>query len=38
MITLPFADVPATNVFFCAIAEAYFSGLTNGGDVITNFV
>ena len=29
-ITLPFTDVPSSNVFFCAIAEAYFSGLTNG--------
>jgi len=29
-ITLPFADVLSGNVFFCAIAEAYFSGLTNG--------
>jgi hypothetical protein len=31
-ITLPFIDVPAANVFFCSIAEAYFSGLTNGTD------
>jgi hypothetical protein len=29
-ITLPFTDVLNTNVFFCSIAEAYFSGLTNG--------
>lgn len=29
-ITLPFTDVPAGNIFFCAIAEAFFSGLTNG--------
>lgn len=29
-ITLPFTDVPAANVFFCSIAEAYFAGLTNG--------
>jgi DNA-binding beta-propeller fold protein YncE len=28
--TLPFTDVAAANVFFCSIAEAYFSGLTNG--------
>lgn len=28
--TLPFTDVPASNPFFCAIAEAYFSSLTNG--------
>ncbi len=27
---LPFTDVPSGNVFFCSIAEAYFSGLTNG--------
>lgn len=30
MIALPFTDVPAANVFFCSIAEAFFSGLTNG--------
>ena len=29
-ITLPFTDVASSNIFFCAIAEAYFSGLTNG--------
>jgi hypothetical protein len=29
-ISLPFTDVPAANIFFCSIAEAYFSGLTNG--------
>ena len=29
MITLPFTDV-AGSMFFCSIAEAYFSGLTNG--------
>jgi hypothetical protein len=29
-ITLPFTDVPASNIFFCAIASAYFTGLTNG--------
>ena len=29
-ITLPFTDVLATNIFFCTIAEAFFSGLTNG--------
>ena len=28
--TLPFTDVAAANVFFCSIAEAFFSGLTNG--------
>jgi hypothetical protein len=27
---LPFTDVPATNIFFCSIAQAYFTGLTNG--------
>lgn len=31
-ITLPFVDVPAGNTFFCSIAEAYFSALTNGTD------
>jgi hypothetical protein len=30
MITLPFTDVPSSNAFFCSIAEAYFSALTNG--------
>jgi uncharacterized protein DUF6923 len=30
LITLPFTDVQSGNIFFCAIAEAYFSGLTNG--------
>lgn len=29
-VTLPFTDVPAANVFFCSIAEAFFAGLTNG--------
>ena len=29
MATLPFTDVMG-NIFFCQIAEAYFSGLTNG--------
>src|SRR5688572_32283505 len=28
-VTLPFTDVQG-NFFFCAIAQAYFSGLTNG--------
>jgi S-layer family protein/putative pyrroloquinoline-quinone-binding quinoprotein len=27
---VPFTDVASNNIFFCAIAEAYFSGLTNG--------
>jgi len=35
MITLPFTDVPAGNVFFCSIAEAYFSALTNGTSMTT---
>lgn len=30
MVTLPFTDVAAGNVFFCSIAEAFFSGLSNG--------
>lgn len=30
MVMLPFTDVAANNIFFCSIAEAYFSGLTNG--------
>ncbi len=29
MVTVPFTDVGG-NFFFCQIAEAYFSGLTNG--------
>src|SRR6185369_1744725 len=33
--TLPFTDVPVDNVFFCAIASAYFSGLTNGTTATT---
>jgi S-layer family protein len=28
--TLPFTDVPGSNIFFCSIAEAFFAGLTNG--------
>lgn len=28
--TLPFTDVSSSNIFFCAIAEAFFSALTNG--------
>jgi YVTN family beta-propeller protein len=35
MLTLPFSDVPAANLFFCAIAQAYFSGLTNGTTATT---
>src|SRR5258706_7783658 len=30
--TLPFTDVLGGNIFFCSIAEAYFSALTNGTD------
>jgi hypothetical protein len=35
MIALPFTDVPSSNVFFCSIAEAYFSGLSNGTTATT---
>jgi hypothetical protein len=31
MVTVPFTDV-AGSIFFCTIAEAFFSGLTNGTD------
>ena len=34
-ITLPFTDVPSSNIFFCAIASAYFSGLTAGTSATT---
>jgi hypothetical protein len=34
-VTLPFIDVPATNLFFCSIAQAYFTGLTNGATPTT---
>ena len=34
-ITLPFLDVPSGNIFFCSIAEALFSGLTNGTSATT---
>ena len=33
-LTLPFTDVPG-NGFFCAIAQAYFTGLTNGTSATT---
>lgn len=33
-VTLPFTDV-LSNAFFCPIAEAYFSGLTNGTSATT---
>ncbi len=35
MITLPFTDVPSANIFFCSIASAYFTGLTNGTSATT---
>jgi DNA-binding beta-propeller fold protein YncE len=34
-LSLPFNDVPGANAFFCAIAEAYFTGLTNGTTATT---
>lgn len=34
-ITLPFTDVAPGNVFFCSIAEAFFSGLSNGTSATT---
>jgi S-layer family protein len=34
-VTLPFTDVPAANIFFCSIAEAFFAGLTNGTSATT---
>jgi YVTN family beta-propeller protein len=34
MTTVPFTDVMG-NIFFCSIAEAYFSGLTNGTTPVT---
>jgi hypothetical protein len=33
--TLPFTDVSAGNIFFCSIAQAYFTGLTNGTTATT---
>lgn len=33
--TLPFTDVQSSNIFFCSIAEAFFSGLTNGTSTTT---
>jgi hypothetical protein len=35
MITIPFDDVLSGNIFFCSIAEAFFSGLTNGTSATT---
>jgi YVTN family beta-propeller protein len=34
-ITLPFTDVLGSDIFFCSIAEAYVSGLTNGTTATT---
>ena len=34
MTTVPFTDV-GSSIFFCSIAEAYFSGLTNGTSATT---
>ena len=34
-VTTPFTDVANTNLFFCSIAAAYFSGLTNGTSATT---
>ena len=34
-ITIPFTDVPSSNIFFCSIAAAYFSGLANGTTTTT---
>lgn len=33
--TLPFTDVPSGNIFFCAIASAYFAGLMDGTSTTT---
>ena len=35
MTTLPFTDVQGSNIFFCSIAQAYFTGLTNGTTATT---
>lgn len=34
-ITIPFTDVASSNIFFCSIAAAYFSGLANGTSATT---
>jgi hypothetical protein len=34
-VTIPFTDVPGNSAFLCAIAAAYFSGLTNGTTATT---
>ena len=33
--TIPFTDVSSSNMFFCAIAQAYFTGLSNGTSATT---
>ena len=33
--TIPFTDVSSSNIFFCAIAQAYFTGLSNGTSATT---
>jgi hypothetical protein len=35
MLTLPFIDVPGNNIFFCVIAQAFYTGLTNGTSATT---
>ena len=34
-LTLPFTDVPGSNIFFCSIAQAFFTGLTAGTSATT---
>ncbi|HSE98419.1 MAG TPA: hypothetical protein VLD57_09165 [Blastocatellia bacterium] len=34
-VTIPFTDVAPSNIFFCSIASAFFSGLTNGTSATT---
>lgn len=34
-VNIPFNDVASNNIFFCAIASAYVSGLTNGTSLTT---
>jgi hypothetical protein len=34
-VAIPFTDVPNSNIFFCSIAAAYFSGLTAGTSATT---
>jgi S-layer family protein len=35
IVNVPFTDVSASNIFFCSIASAYFSGLTSGTSATT---